>query len=117
VIRPPLTAGRVRRLDAEEVTIELTAAWSDGTYQIVLSPLELIEKLAALVLVEGHMLLGEESLRELMDVRIYVDVDPHERELRRMLRDTMQGSMTLEQAVAWYRRDVVPNCPTYTEAT
>ena len=70
-----------------------------------------------LILVEGHMLLGEEPLRQLMDVRIYVEVDPHERVLRRMLRDTTQGRMTLEQAVAWYRRDVVPNYPTHTEAT
>lgn len=70
-----------------------------------------------LILVEGHMLLGEEPLRELMDVKLYVDVDPHERVLRRMLRDTTEGSMTLDQAVAWYRRDVVPNYPTYTEAT
>jgi len=70
-----------------------------------------------LILVEGHMLLGEEPLRQLMDVKIYVDVDAHERVLRRMLRDTTQGGMTLEEAVAWYRRDVVPNYPTYTEAT
>jgi uridine kinase len=70
-----------------------------------------------LILVEGHLILGNEPLRELMDLRIYVEVDPHERVLRRMLRDTSHGGMTLDQAVAWYRRDVVPNYPTHTEAT
>ena len=70
-----------------------------------------------LILVEGHLILGNAPLRELADLKIYVEVDPHERVLRRMLRDTTQGRMTLEQAVAWYRRDVVPNYPTHTEAT
>jgi len=49
VIRPPLAAGRLPLVDSKQLIIELTAPWSDGTYQIVLSPLELIEKLAALV--------------------------------------------------------------------
>ena len=69
------------------------------------------------ILVEGHLILGREGVRDLMDVKIYVEVDPHERVLRRMLRDTSTGGMTLEEAVAWYRRDVIPNYPAHTEAT
>ena len=49
VIRPPLAAGRLQILDAEQVAFSLKSVWSDGTYQIVLSPDELLEKLAALV--------------------------------------------------------------------
>ena len=49
VIRPPLAAGRLQILDAEPVAFDLKSIWSDGTYQIVLSPEELLEKLAALV--------------------------------------------------------------------
>ncbi len=49
VIRPPLAAGRLQILDAEQVVFSLKSVWSDGTYQIVLSPEELLEKLAALV--------------------------------------------------------------------
>jgi hypothetical protein len=49
VIRPPLAAGRLQILDAEPVAFTLKSIWSDGTYQIVLSPEELLEKLAALV--------------------------------------------------------------------
>ena len=46
VIRPPLAAGRLQILDAEQVAFSLKSVWSDGTYQIVLSPDELLEKLA-----------------------------------------------------------------------
>ena len=49
VIRPPLAAGRLQILDAEHVAFSLKSIWSDGTYQIVLPPEELLEKLAALV--------------------------------------------------------------------
>ena len=49
VIRPPLAAGRLQILDADPVAFSLKSIWSDGTYQIVLSPEELLEKLAALV--------------------------------------------------------------------
>ena len=41
---------------------------------------------------------------------------PHERVLRRLLRDVAQRGGDLEGAVAWYRRDVIPNFPAYTES-
>lgn len=70
-----------------------------------------------LILVEGHLILGHEPLRALMDVKVFLDVDTHERVLRRMLRDTSRGNMDLEAAVAWYRRDVIPNFSVHTEPT
>jgi uridine kinase len=70
-----------------------------------------------LIIVEGHLIFGHEALRNLMDVKVFLDVDTHERVLRRMLRDTSRGSMDLEKAVAWYRRDVIPNYPVHTEPT
>ena len=48
-LQGPLAAGRLQILDAEQVAFSLKSVWSDGTYQIVLSPDELLEKLAALV--------------------------------------------------------------------
>ncbi len=48
-MRPPLASGRLRRLDADTLTYTLKTPWADGTTHLVLSPLELIEKLAALV--------------------------------------------------------------------
>ncbi|MDA0711564.1 MAG: uridine kinase [bacterium] len=70
-----------------------------------------------LILVEGHLIFTCEPLRDLMDLKVYLDVDAHERVLRRMLRDTSRGNMDLEKAVAWYRRDVIPNFPVHTEPT
>ncbi len=72
---------------------------------------------ADLVIVEGHLIFGNETLRNLMPLKIFLDVDPHERVLRRLLRDTEGRSANLEGAVAWYRRDVLPNFPIHTEST
>ena len=46
---PPLAAGRLQITDDEQLTFRLKTPWSDGTTHLLLSPLELIEKLAALV--------------------------------------------------------------------
>ena len=45
----PLAAARLQIIDDEHLTFRLKTPWSDGTSFLVLSPLELIEKLAALV--------------------------------------------------------------------
>ena len=69
-----------------------------------------------LIIVEGHLIFSQEALRSLLDIKLFLDVDTHERVLRRMLRNTSSG-MSLQDAVAWYRRDVVPNYRVYTEPT
>lgn len=43
-----------------------------------------------IVLLEGHLIFYEPSVRERMDVRLFVELDADERALRRLLRD-MQG--------------------------
>ena len=70
-----------------------------------------------IVFVEGHLIFGNPTLRDLFDVRLFLDVDTHERVLRRMMRDTARSGMTLEGAVAWYRKDVIPNYPVCTTPT
>ena len=67
------------------------------------------------VIVEGHLIFWREDLRDLMDIKLFLDVDAHERVLRRMLRDVAQRGGDLEWAINWYRRDVLPNFPVYTE--
>ena len=67
------------------------------------------------VIVEGHLIFWSEDLRDLMDIKLFLDVDAHERVLRRMLRDVAQRGGDLEWAINWYRRDVLPNFPIYTE--
>ncbi len=67
------------------------------------------------VVVEGHLIFWSGDLRDLMDIKLFLDVDAHERVLRRMLRDVAQRGGDLEWAINWYRRDVLPNFPVYTE--
>ena len=49
MIRPPVASGRLRFVDAQTLVFSLKTHWADGTCQLVLSPMELLEKLAALV--------------------------------------------------------------------
>ena len=49
VARPPLAAGRLKRIDDERLTFALKTPWDDGTTHLILSPMELLEKLASLV--------------------------------------------------------------------
>lgn len=67
------------------------------------------------VIVEGHLIYWNQHLRDLIDIKLFLDVDAHERVLRRMLRDVGTRSGNLESAISWYRRDVLPNFPIYTE--
>ena len=91
-----------------ETPPEGTRAFARGDAATTVQPSDLI-------IVEGHLILWEAALRDLMDVKLFVDVEPHERVLRRLLRDVSQRGGDLEGAVAWYRRDVIPNFSVYTE--
>lgn len=72
---------------------------------------------AGLVIVEGLFALWDPRCRELADLRLYTDLDDDERVIRRIERDIAERGGTLEGVVAWYRRDVHPNFPTYTQST
>jgi len=49
VARPPLSHARLKRHDDGDIALALKTPWSDGTSHVLLSELELVEKLAALV--------------------------------------------------------------------
>ena len=103
--------GHIRQLIARqpiETPPEGTRAFARGDAPAIVQPSDLI-------IVEGHLILWDAALRDLMDVKLFVDVEPHERVLRRLLRDVAQRGSDLEGAVAWYRRDVIPNFSVYTE--
>ena len=69
------------------------------------------------VIVEGLFALWDVRSRELADLRLFTEVAEDERVLRRLERDVRERGSTLERAAAWYRRDVAPNYPTYTQST
>jgi len=49
VSRPPLAHGSLQQLKEDEYSFKLKTAWNDGTTHLILSGMELIEKLSALV--------------------------------------------------------------------
>lgn len=78
-----------------------------------------VEKIgpSGLVVVEGLFTLWDERCRQAADLRVYTDLDDDERVLRRIERDIAERGGKLEGIMAWYRHDVKPNFPTYTQAT
>jgi uridine kinase len=69
---------------------------------------------AQVVLLEGHLLLVNERVRELADLKVFVDCDVEVRVLRRIQRDTSRAQADLQRSLAWYWRDVLPNNQRYT---
>jgi uridine kinase len=63
---------------------------------------------ADIIFVEGILVLESRELRELMDIRLYVDVDADERVLRRLLRDTRERGRTMESVIEQYLNVVRP---------
>ena len=49
ITRPAIANERLKRNDAGDVVLQLKSAWRDGTTHIVMSPLEFMQRLAALV--------------------------------------------------------------------
>ncbi|MYH82508.1 AAA family ATPase [Candidatus Poribacteria bacterium] len=99
---------KLRARDAIDVPTPGTRGAQRGDEQTRVHPSDV-------VIVEGHLIFWSEDLRDLMDIKLFLDVDAHERVLRRMLRDVAQRGGDLEWAINWYRRDVLPNFPVYTE--
>lgn len=60
------------------------------------------------IVVEGILTLHEPGLRELMDVKIFVDAPPDERFIRRLERDVRERSRTTESVITQYRSTVKP---------
>ncbi len=61
-----------------------------------------------ILFVEGILVLESQELRELMDIRLYVDVDADERVLRRIRRDTAERGRTVESVIQQYLSVVRP---------
>ena len=49
VTRPPLSSERLERLSEDKLLLRLKTPWADGTSFLILSPFEILEKLAAIV--------------------------------------------------------------------
>ena len=63
---------------------------------------------ARVILVEGILIFVEKDLRDLMDVRIFVDTDADVRLIRRLRRDIVERGRTLDSVVQRYMATVRP---------
>ena len=60
------------------------------------------------VIVEGILIFEHKALRDLMDIKIFVDTDADVRILRRILRDVKERERSLESVIAQYLTTVKP---------
>lgn len=60
------------------------------------------------VVVEGILILESKELRDLMDVKVYVDTDADERLMRRMKRDMVERARSVESVLSQYSETVKP---------
>lgn len=61
-----------------------------------------------IIILEGILILSEEEIRELLDIKIFVDTDSDVRVIRRILRDIKDRGRTLESVVLQYMETVRP---------
>ena len=69
------------------------------------------------IIVEGIFALENKTLRDLMDVKIYVDTDADLRILRRLLRDTEERGRTMDSVINQYLNVVRPMHNQFIEPT
>ncbi len=60
------------------------------------------------VIVEGILIFENKALRDLMDIKIFVDTDADVRILRRVMRDVKERGRTLDSVVSQYLTTVKP---------
>jgi len=69
------------------------------------------------IIVEGILILENPQIRDLSDIKIYVELDDDTRFIRRMLRDLNERGRTLENIVTQYQTTVKPMYIQYIKPT
>ena len=69
------------------------------------------------IIVEGILVLQNDDLRELFDIKIYVEADADERVLRRVIRDVKERGRDVEGIAEQYLSTVKPMHYIYVEPT
>ncbi|MBN2461194.1 MAG: uridine kinase [Candidatus Cloacimonetes bacterium] len=68
----------------------------------------ILKKPAKIIILEGILIFENEELRDLMDIKIFVDTDADVRILRRIRRDINERGRTLESVIEQYQTYVRP---------
>ncbi len=61
-----------------------------------------------IIILEGILVLAEKKIRDLLDIKIYVDADEDERFIRRLIRDTKERGRSMESVIEQYLNVVKP---------
>ena len=70
-----------------------------------------------IILIDGILIFHDESLRNCMDLKIYVETDADERILRRARRDMLERGRDLDSVIEQYLSTVKPMHNTYVKPT
>ncbi len=70
-----------------------------------------------IIILEGIMILEEKRLRDLMDIKIFVDTDADVRIIRRIVRDIQERGRTLDSVINQYLHTVKPAHEQFIEPT
>jgi uridine kinase len=70
-----------------------------------------------IIVLEGILILDNPRLRELMDIKVYVDTDPDIRFIRRLRRDTTERGRTMQSVIEQYENSVRPMHLQFVEPT
>ena len=70
-----------------------------------------------IIIVEGILLLADKRIRDLLDIKIYVEADADERILRRIVRDVKERGRDIDNIVEQYLTTVKPMHYLYVEPT
>lgn len=70
-----------------------------------------------IIIVEGILVLEDERIRDLLDIKVYVDTDADIRILRRLVRDINERGRTVESVIEQYLGVVRPMHMQFTEPT
>lgn len=70
-----------------------------------------------IIIVEGILVLEDERIRDLLDIKVYVDTDADIRILRRLVRDINERGRTVESVIDQYLGVVRPMHLQFTEPT
>ena len=60
------------------------------------------------ILIEGILILYDKALRDLMDIKVFVDTDADERLMRRITRDISERGRSVESVLRQYQETVKP---------
>ena len=72
------------------------------------SPQTVRVKPRRVMILDGILILDDAAVRQLMDIKLYVDADPDIRFIRRLKRDLTERGRTLDQVIRQYESTVRP---------